>query len=51
MLNNPSNNIAEVRKVMGQTMFFITDTDAIRGNVIAQGYLKDMIKELKKERD
>lgn len=51
LLNNPSNNIAVVQKVLGQTMFFITDIDAIRGNSVAQGYIKDMIKKLRLERD
>lgn len=37
MLNNPSNNIAQVRKVLGSTMFFITDTEGIRGGELAQG--------------
>lgn len=50
MLNNPSNNIAQVRKVLGSTMFFITDTDGIRGGELAQGWIPTMIKSLKKER-
>ncbi len=50
MLNNPSNNIAQVRKVLGSTMFFITDTDGIRGGELAQGWIPSMIKSLKKER-
>ena len=51
MLNNPSNNIAQVRKVFGSTMFFITDTDGIRGGELAQGWIPPMIKSLKKERN
>lgn len=51
MLNNPSNNIAQVRKVLGSTMFFITDTEGIRGGELAQGWIPTMIKSIKKERD
>lgn len=50
MLNNPSNNIAVVQKVMGTTMFFITDADGIRGGSLSQGWIPTMIKKLKKER-
>lgn len=50
MLNNPSNNVAVVQKVMGSTMFFITDSDGIRGGTLAQGWIPTMIKKLKKER-
>ena len=51
MLNNPSNNIAVVQKVMGSTMFFITDADGIRGGTLAQGWIPTMIKKLKKEKN
>jgi len=50
MLNNPSNNIAVVQKVMGSTMFFITDTYGSRGGTLAQGWIPTMLKKLKKER-
>lgn len=51
MLNNPSNNIAQVRKILGSTMFFITDADGIMGGELAQGWIPSMIKSLKKERN
>lgn len=51
MLNNPSNNIAQVRKILGSTMFFITDADGIMGGELAQGWIPSMIKKKKKERN
>ena len=50
MLNNPSNNVAVVQKVMGTTMFFITDAEGIRGGALSQEWIPTMIKKLKKER-
>ena len=51
MLNNPSQNFAVVQKVMGSTMFFITDINGIRYGKLAQGWIPTMIKKLKKERN